>query len=674
MKKWRINRPDDNAVKDFSQRCDLNKLSLEVLSSRGFNDFDKIVEFFNDDELSDPFEIKDMALAAEIINKTIDSYDLICVYGDYDCDGVTATVILYNYLESMGANVMYYIPEREDGYGLNINAVNDFHDKGVKLIITVDNGISAFDEADKINELGMELIVTDHHQPSENLPTARAIVDPHRIDCPSSFKALSGVGVALKLCAALDGGSYDAVMEQYADLCAIGTVADIVSLNGENRTIAINGMRYLANTENLGLRFLLEKMSVDVNNITSTDIGFRIGPVINASGRFGSPMTAVKALLAEDDTDAQDTVDMMITLNNMRKETEKTIMKDIVEYIDANPDVLNHRVIVLSGKGWHHGVIGIVSSRIMDYYGKPNVIISVDSDGKARGSARSLHGFNIFKCFQSCADLLEKFGGHECAGGFSLDEDKISEFTKRIYEYSDGMDSFPISELTADVLLSPEVISIEEIRGLSRLEPFGEGNQLPMFAVLGARVDGIIPLSQGKHTKIEFTYGSYHGQALIFSVSPQNTNLTVNQRIDMIVKLSVNKFHDKESVSIIVADYRQSGTKQDKYFAAKECYEKLMRGDKLPSAFVKKIIPTRDELVKVYREVSKLKSTNVDKLFMSLNDNSINYCKLRICLDIFKDKSLINYKPSCYAIELLPVSHKVVLDDSETLVKLNGML
>lgn len=674
MKKWRINKPDEVKTSEFKTKCDLNRLTLEVMTSRGYTDFDLLVDFFRGEELADPFQIKDMSLAAETINQAVDAYDLICIYGDYDCDGVTATSILYNYLESMGANVMYYIPEREAGYGINMDAVQLLADKGVKLIVTVDNGISAVDEAEKIAELDMELVITDHHQPPEKLPRAKAIVNPHRADCPSSFKDLAGVGVAFKLCAALDGGSYDSVLEQYADICAIGTVADVVPLLGENRTIVKRGIEYLANTEVLGLNYLLDKTKIDRNNINSTSIAFRIAPVINASGRFGSPITAVKAILSEDDEEAESYIDTIMTLNGLRKQTETEIMTEIVNYINLHPEVLNHRVLVLSGENWHHGVIGIVSSRILEFYGKPNVLISVDGEGNARGSARSVKGFNIFKCFQNCSDLLEKFGGHECAGGLSLKAENIDEFTRRVYEYSDHMESFPAVELTADKLLLPQDITIENVKALSSMEPFGADNPQPVFAMLGARVDKIIPLSQGKHTKIVFNYGGYCGEALIFSLSPDKACFSVGDRIDMLVNLEINVFNGRESVSVKVVDHRLSGVKQDRYFAAKDCYEKLMRKEPLPESFVRKIIPSRQELVDVYKYISAVKATTLDTLYMKLSGNSMNYCKLHICLDIFIDKGLIEYKPATMKIKILPVTHRVNLDESETLVKLHSML
>lgn len=674
MKKWKISKCDEAKAAEFAKKCDINRLALEVLTSRGFTDFQQVIHFFDVPDLSDPFLIKDMDKAAAAINEKIDNYELICIYGDYDCDGITATSILYNYLESMGANVMYYIPERSAGYGLNEQAVKELAEKGVSLIVTVDNGISAVEEAKLIKELGMELVVTDHHQPPEVLPDALAVIDPHRADCSSPYKDISGVGVAFKLCAALDDGSYDAVLEQYGDICAIGTVADVVPLDGENRTIVKHGLEYLKNTENSGLSKLFELSSLDREAINAVDVSFRIAPVINASGRFGSPLTAVKALLSEDEGDAESYVSQLIELNSMRKQTENEIISEIIEHINKYPQTLNHAVLVLWGKNWHPGVIGIVSSKILDYYGKPNFIISIDDDGNARGSARSIHGFDVFECLCHCSELFEKFGGHECAGGFSLKEDNIGALCSRIYEYADSMEKLPVQEMCADKLLLPQDLTIENVKGLRALEPFGAGNPVPTFAMLGARVLVVAPLSQGKHTKIDFDYGGYKGQALFFSLAPENACFKVGDRIDMLVRLDINTFRGAESVSIKVIDHRLSGVKQERYFAAKQCYEKLMRGETLPPAYVKKMIPTRDELIKVYKYINSVKSTSVDHMFMKIGDDSMNYCKMRICMDIFKDKELIDYKPATMKLSACEVKSRVDLEQSPTLVKLKEML
>lgn len=674
MFKWRIGRAEADKVAEFQSKTDLNRLTLEVLSARGYNDLDSIVEFFTEQELEDPFVLKDMDKAVAAIERAVDAYDLICVYGDYDCDGITSTAILFSYLESMGANVMYYIPERDAGYGMNIRAIEELADKGVKLIVTVDNGISAVEEARRCRELDMKLVITDHHQPGEVLPDAEAVVDPHQADCPSKFSDLCGAGVALKLCAALDGGHYDAVVEQYSDLCSIGTVADVVPLKGENRTIVRTGFRYLPNTEIPGLDLMLDKLKISREKIVSDHVGFRIGPVINASGRFGSPITAVKALLSEDIEDAESYVDTMITLNTMRRKAEQDIMKDIEDHINEDPSVLDHRAVVLAGKGWHHGVIGIVASKLLERYGKPTIIISIEDNGMARGSARSVKGLNIHSCLTHCADLLTKFGGHECAGGFSLEEKNIGAFTERVYEYAAGLEKPAVKTLYADKLLMPEDISVDMVKGLSALEPMGEGNPKPLFAILGARVTDITGLKENAHTKITFSYGNVTAQALMFGRDPNKLCFAKGDAIDMLAELEINNFNNRESVSIKVADHRLSGVKQEPYFAAKDTYEKLMSGEELRESYVKKIIPERSELISVYKYINAVRETDLDTLFMRLSGDSMNFCKLHIIVDIFRDKGLIEYEPASMRIKLLPVSKKVDLEESDTLVKLRAMI
>ncbi len=674
MKKWKINKCDETLAEEFASKCDINKLALKVLTSRGVTDFQQVIDFFDPPELSDPFLIKDMDKAVEIINEKIDSYELICIYGDYDCDGITSTSLLYNYLENMGANVMYYIPERSEGYGLNAQAIEQIAQEGASLIITVDNGISAVEEAKLIKELGMQLVITDHHQVPEVLPEAVAVIDPHRSDCPSPYKDLCGVGVAFKLCAALDDGNYDAVLEQYVDICAIGTVADVVPLNGENRTIVKHGLEYLKNTENPALCKLFELSSLEREQLNAENISFRIAPVINASGRFDTPLTAVKALLSEDPDEAEGYISKLFEHNTKRKQTESEIIAEIIEHINKYPQTLNHSALVLWGKNWHAGVIGIVSAKILDLYGKPNFIISIDDDGNARGSARSVHGFDVFECLCRCAELCEKFGGHECAGGFSLKEENIGAFCSRIYDYADSFEKAPVKEIEADMVLMPGDITVENVKGLKALEPFGQCNSVPTFAILGAKVLVITPLSQGKHTRIDFNYGGFKGQALFFSLAADKCCFKVGDKLDMIVKLDINVFRGAESVSIVVKDYRISGIRQERYFAAKQSYEKLMRGEKLPSAYIQKMIPSRDELIKVYKYINSVKATTADHIFMNLNDDSMNYCKLRICIDIFKDKGLVEYSCATGKVNACEVKSRVDLEQSQTLVKLKQML
>ncbi len=674
MDRWTVGKPDEALAKEIEKQCDLSPLCIKVLLSRGCKGLDDIAAFFEDRPLEDPFMLKDMQTAVDTINKAIDSFLPICVYGDYDCDGVTATAVLYNYLENCGANVTYYIPERSEGYGMNLDAVRRIAQSGVKLIITVDNGISAVEEADLIEQLGMQLVVTDHHKPPEVLPKAVAIVDPHRADCPSSFKDIAGVGVALKLCAALDGGDYDAVLEQYGDLVAIGTVADVVPLKGENKTIVNAGMRLLKNTENQGLIELMELSGVGgekAQDMTCTDIAFRLAPRINAAGRFGSPKSAVALLLAEDE-EAQLKAEELNDLNSSRKASEQEIIAQIKEAIDKDASLLSDKVLVIDGKGWHHGVVGIVASKIMEAYGKPCVLISIDDDGMARGSARSMHGFNIFKCFTYCESLLEKYGGHECAGGLSIKEENIKAFRQMVREYADKAETMPYTELNADKLLTREDLTCGQVQSLEKLEPFGESNPEPLFAMVGAKVQKIVPLSQGKHTKLEVSYDSTVQDILLFGKSPDKLGLRQSDRVDIMVRAGINEFNGKKSVSLKAEDIRLSGIKQQKAFAAMRCYDDIVCGKTVEPKLASLIMPERKELLAVYKAIGN--GTSIDMLMQRMYlEYNINFGKTRACADIFCEAGIAKLSDGCRYIETVKMQGKADLSATNTMQRLAAL-
>lgn len=647
MKKWSVRSADDRLAAQFAKQCDLGMTTLRLMTARGFSDFQQVADFFTNAELGDPFAIADMQQAVDAINEYIDSFELICVYGDYDCDGITATALLYSYLESMGANVTYYINEREQGYGMNIEAVRALAKRGVKLIVTVDNGISCAEEAEEVYRLGMKLVVTDHHQVPEQMPRAEAVVDLHRADCPSEYKDLAGVGVTLKLCAALDGGSFDAVLEQYSDICAIGTVGDLVPLTGENRTLVQKGLLYLPNTENYGLSKLLEISASDTSKLDSGTLGFQICPRINAAGRFASPLIALDAILTEDPDEAERLVEQLSQLNQQRKETEREIFDQIKQTIDSDPTILNKRVLVLSGKGWHHGVIGIVSARVMEFYGKPNFIISTDEDGNARGSARSLKGFNIFKCMTYCEELLQKFGGHECAGGLSLEAVNIPAFDRKVQEYAEQQPHMPVPLAECDLTALPQDLTVESVNSLNeQLRPFGVGNPQPLFYLPACKVMAKYPLSGGKHTKLDISYNGGRFQALMFSHMPESVFAKAGDSIDIAANVSVNEYNGRKSVSVKVADIKPAGMDTGRYFAARDSYEKLRRGVGLPANFLRKMTPSRKELVYVYKLLGQLGTVTIDELFMRINHPAFNYCKLRLAVDIFAESGLVSFSPS----------------------------
>ena len=669
MKKWIIKQNSSQIVSGILNRTDLTSLCVETLVARGVFEVEDIADYFQTNELSEPFLLKDMHDAVDCIRSSIDNDELICIYGDYDCDGVTSTAILYNYLTCIGARVMYYIPEREEGFGLNEKAVQYIYDASVQLIITVDNGISAINEAKLIKKLGMKLVITDHHQPEDELPDAYAVVNPNRKDCISPYKNLAGVGVALKLIAALDDGNYDIVMEQYADIAAIGTIADVAEITGENRTIVKRGLQLLSCTENYGLRALMEKANIKFNNITSTSVAFMLAPRINAAGRFGSPTTALK-LFIDEDSDYQALADELVSLNNQRKKTEDIILNEILDIIKENPQILDQRVIVVWGDNWHHGVVGIVCSRLLERFSKPVYLISV-TENEARGSARGIDGFSIVASLQYCKDVLTKSGGHTLAGGFSLAKENLEIFRDKLYKYALEYNTvMPIPTITADKMLRADDFSIDNIEGLKLLEPFGQGNSVPLFAMIGARVDKISALSNGRHSKIEITYDGIKLFALLFNCAPEDFSIAVGEQGDFLVNLDINEYKGNKTVSVIVKDYRKSGIKQEQYFAAKSCYECIKRKEKVDKNLLERAIPSRDDLVMLYKILMVYKNpVTVDTIFMKIFDK-MNYCKLKLCLDIFDEIGLIKLDLICNSICYLPVTQKVDIENSTILRKL----
>ena len=428
MKKWII-KPCDKQLKNaISERYGLSSVLSTLLTIRGITEEDDIRDFLYFEELSiDPFSIKDMDKAVERITSAVENGEKICIYGDFDADGITSTALLFSYLTDIGADVMYYIPIREDeGYGMNTVAVEKLYQRGVKLIITVDNGIAAAEEIAYAGSLSIDVVVTDHHTPPEVLPAACAVVNPHREDDTCPFKELCGVGVVFKLVQAIEGEYCDteALLENYSDLAALGTVADLMPLVGENRALVKNGLRYINHRDRVGIAAIIENAGLSGKNITAGHISFAIGPRINAVGRLGPSKSSVELLLTEDTQYAAEVAEEL-TQDNIRRQTiEREILEDIDRMVKRDPSLVQKRVIVIAKEGWHKGVVGIVASRLKEIYLKPAIVISIDDD-ICRGSGRSVKGFALNQAVASCEEYLVQYGGHPMACGLSLKRDKL---------------------------------------------------------------------------------------------------------------------------------------------------------------------------------------------------------------------------------------------------------
>ena len=676
MKKWTVAKLNKDRAVAISQRHDLPMLISMLLDIRGIVEADEINDFlYNDSVLSNPYDIKDMDKAAIRIKAAIENFEKICVYGDFDADGVTSTALLYSYLETLCANVMYYIPAREgEGYGMNKDAVNLLYEQGVKLIVTVDNGIAAVDEIAYAKSLGIDTVITDHHMPNSILPDAVAIVDLHQEDCKSSFKELSGVGVALMLVMAIEGEYCDTqgILENYSDLASLGTIGDIVPLVGDNRVIVKNGLSYIANTDRCGLSALIEESGLSGRKITTGNVSFTLVPRINAGGRLGLSKKTVSMLLCDSEEQARDIALELCEDNTQRQLIEKEILSDIDERIKRDPTIVNNRVIVVCGENWHQGVIGIVASRIKEVYGKPSIVISIDDDG-CRASGRSVKGFSLCDAVFACSDLLTQFGGHPMAVGFGILKENIEAFTKAINEYASKCD-MPPPELELDCKLNPAQLSVALSDQLMMLEPFGAGNPTPLFGLYNMKLCDIHEVGGGKHLKLTLSRGDVVVSAMRFSTTKSEFPYVVGDTIDCAVTLDKNVYNNIENLSIIIRDMRFSNIDEDSIFESKFRFEAFCRCDIISKSEALSLQPSREEFAVVYRFLRSNGgfSFSVDTLLYRLRCDTLSYGKLRVILECMNELKLIEIYEGMNStlIKMCEVEGKVNLDNSVIISKL----
>lgn len=639
MKKWEIKQQDSSAVKKLAGETGLSEFVAKLLLNRGITDREGAEDFFNGSCISDPMEIADMDKAKRYIEQAMDNGDKITVYGDYDCDGITATVILYNYLEAMGAEVDWYIPSRDEGYGLNKKAIDYLAENGTQLIITVDNGISAAKEARYLQEKNIDLIITDHHQVPDVLPAAKAVIDPHRPDDFSKCKELAGCGVALKLVMALEN-DIDSVMENWGDFAAIGTVGDLVPLTGENRIIVKQGLQGLNYTENGGLIALLRQCGIhEDDEIPSGTAAFTICPRINAAGRFSHPKEAAELFLCDNPLMYNKMAENLSVLNFQRQEEEKAILSDIGRQIDESPLIIKNRVLVISGKGWRHGVIGIVASKLLNKFGKPVLVITEEGE-TARGSARSVEGFSLFEMLTELSDLLIRFGGHNKAAGFTLETAKIPDFIKAVNRYAGKHNPvMPRDIIMAEASLSADELTLENIESLEYFQPFGEGNPSPVFHIGGAKIKGLKSLKEGKYVAFTAEIGGRDFKVVNFSSTYDGFGYKEGDRADLLVTAEINEYNGSRSVNLRLSDIRRSGFNQDRFFAAENAYESLCLNEPINPALAKRVIPNREVQKTVYDMVkgNSCLSSCADMAYAV----GINYCMFRITLDLFASVGLM---------------------------------
>ena len=560
IKKWEFYNSDEKLVNEICEKYNLNKVIGKIIVNRHVVNDEDVRIFITPtrDDFHNPFLFKGMDIAVDRIIKAINNKEKILIYGDYDVDGITSTTVLKKYLIDRGISVDTYIPNRlHEGYGLNKKAIDTIKERNIDLIITVDCGISAIEEVDYAVRLGMDIIVTDHHEVGEKLPNALAVIDAKRKDNTYQFRALAGVGVVFKLIQALSIKLEIKPEEylKYLDLVCVGTISDIVPLEGENRTIAKLGLMLIKVTRNLGLRELIK--SSGYKEIDSNTISFGVAPRINACGRMGHEEEALKLFLAEDLESATKITKELNEYNTLRQSTEKAIYEEAVQQIEKN-HLDENNAIVLGGKGWHHGVIGIVSSKVTDKYYKPSILLSFE-DNIAKGSGRSVPGFDLYEGLAKCEDLLEKYGGHSMAVGLTLKKENLENFKERFEQIAKEKN---IKELVPIIYIDDELklkdINMDLVKSISILEPFGEANKVPLFLIRNLKIDSIRALSEGRHLKLTLRDENFVINAIGFELGYLAEEYRIGDRIDVVGTLEINSFNGFSSIQINMKDIRKS--------------------------------------------------------------------------------------------------------------------
>lgn len=678
MKVWSVAKVNKERAIAMANKLEIPPLLAMMLDIRGITKEENVINFLQENkDFSDPFLMKDMDKAVERITTAVENGEKICVYGDYDADGVTSTSLLYSYLrDSLGADVMFYIPTRTgEGYGMNKGAVDKIHSLGVTLIITVDNGISAREEIDYANSLGIDTVITDHHMPSGAIPKAVAVVNAHQQDDKSPFKDFSGVGVAFKLVMAIEGeyADVDSLLENFSDIATLGTIGDIVPLVGENRTLVKNGLRHIQNSDRIGINAMKQESGIAEKEINSSNVAFTLVPRINAGGRLGSSEKSVNLLLTEDEDEAVTIADKLGMDNRERQSIEKEILASIDEEVRRTPNIVNDKILVFAGKGWHQGVVGIAASRIKDIYDKPTIIIGIDDDGVARGSGRSVEGFSLCDAVFACSEHLTHYGGHPMAVGISLEKEKINDFRKAINAYCKDI-KMPYNILHIDCKLNPNQLDLSILDSLSYIEPCGASNPSPIFGLYNMTVIATKEMGNGKHMRITLSRGQ--GQVPVYAVYFNHNFQSCSYRngdiVDVAVSLDRNIYNGQENLSVIIKDIKYSQSNNEELIESERIFDKFAKRYRLTKNEVMSILPTRNDFAYVYRFLKQNKGFIYGEYALV---NALNYQismgKLIVILYSMKELGLINWQQGLYqSIIEMKESGKVNLEDSVFIKKL----
>lgn len=670
FKKWEIAQINKDDTRRLAEECNIEPFLALMAYSRGYTDSFELDEFLSHDVPDlDPYAFPDMEQGVNRVREAINNKEKILIFGDYDCDGVTATSLLYLFLKEMDADVSYYIPSRlDEGYGMSENAVKKIAESGVNLIITVDNGVSAINEIEFANSLGIDTVVTDHHLPKDELPNAVAVIDPHREDCTLDFKDFAGVGVAFFLALAISNSSPEAMLLKYSDLVALGTVADVMPLKHENRNIVWYGLKKINHKAITGVKALLGASGAKFGEITAGTLAFTAAPRINAAGRMGDASRAVEMLISESYAKATEIAVELEDENIARQKVEQEIYKSAYEII-INKKLYNNRVIVVAADGWHEGVLGIAAAKIAETFSKPTILLSRNSaDLPFKGSARTVGNFNIFNAINCASDLLIKFGGHDKAAGLTVSDENLAEFCKKINEFADSED-LPMPVINIDCRLNPVAVMPDLVYALKPLEPYGTENVKPIFGLFGMALKNVISIGNGKHIRIIAEKNNTTVAMVYFGVKKEDFPFNEGDILDFAISLEIKDYQGQEQLSVFVKDVRPSGLSDDEVVSQMLLYESFIKNT-LDSDDAELLCFERNELAAVYKAIRNGANT-LTKLKYSVKE--IIEAKIRVMVDVMEELGLISTEFFGFEKQIfLCNSEKVDLENSQILTDLKN--
>lgn len=674
-------RPDRGKARRALEADGMPPLCAAVLSARGVDAPEKAAAYLRSgpELLHDPFLLRDMDKAVSRITQALRDGERIAVYGDYDVDGITATALLTEFLRQRGGQVESYIPDRiEEGYGLNKAAIKRLRERGVSLIVTVDCGITAAAEAAYARELGVDVVITDHHHCKAELPNAAAVVDPRRPDCPYPFLELAGVGVALKTALALTPPEERGdVLSQFGDLAAVGTVADVMRLTDENRAIVSMGLRLLTNTSRPGLRSLLEEVNPNHAPLTAGSIGYSLAPRINAAGRLERAEVALELLLTQDPHRGRTLARELCELNRDRQRIESEIFAECEQLLSDCPELLGPAV-VLAGDGWHQGVVGIVASRLAEKYARPAFMICLEN-GRGKGSCRSFGGFHLFEALDSCAELMEEYGGHALAAGFTILEENIPAFTeainRRVDDFSGGK---PLpARLDVDTEIDDaSVLTCSQVDALEVLEPFGAGNPKPVFLLRGAGVTACADVGGGRHLKLRLRRDGRSFDAIFFAATAAEAGVAAGDRVDLAFTPQINEFRGRRDVQLQISDLRPAPTRAQ---AEQALFERFCAGCVLTPREAAMLLPERDDFAHLWRWLKRACAAGpaegpAERLARCACQRH-SYARTLVCLRVMDERGLIRVEGTEQVqVFLCRPEKKVDLEQSELMKRLRAFL